>query len=1234
MKRNPMAQAPHVQVPMLSMSGCALRSLLRSLFAAMALASVVVAAPAVADNNRGHVLLSGYTTRGGSLGPAGASETHVYVFIDEVEGRIDTSLPADATLTLERNGVPLPAFTNIPVAAVMNGAQIDALYTPASEERRLARTRASLDGALADDAAVTALTFATRLAQANGAFAGVALPPVPEPPLDPTEQTLYDLLQLRTWSQLATRVDPNVAVARYRGFIDRAPPVLTAPLEVDVDEGPTAAYTVAPGHVYYRLIVRDSHGRLADLGRIDIALTPHRLPEPTGLSDVSHDQSRCDAPESGRSDGVIALTWQHPGANATEVFAHMQNTTGYDLWRSEAPCTTAGDVDLRAALVAAEASGPDGRLMIPGFVQVNDLPILIRPNPAGGRESEREGWNPAFSQWIDDRVSLTAAGFAPGDSVCYYVVGVDRTGNYGETASLVARVPDLTVPVAPWSVAAVPVSEATPDLTDPGDTYDTDVTTEDAFFLEWRSVEAKTWLADNALGRVGCNTVAAQTTGRLEVADDIAGCDDPRVFNVDVVEYAVYRFTDPEVAAAFVDSDGDGFADADEGQSADTPGAACDPRASGAAQDNYLAVGATVIEIDPDGVRRFRWRDTSPDGPAQSRNGVFWYRVASVGSNGLRSELSAPVRGHFVDKTKPDRPRDLRYGYCGTDVSLALVPNDAYQAADYTGQAHELRFYCVSPTSDEVQTPEEREASAFLRKIQGWLGTYPYVDWEPEPPEPGAPVLFGPARVVQLARDQICPFVDNAGSMNCEVFAEVVDPRGRVLGRVDVDACPFTIETDESCDAGFVSVTAGQVLEKPLRVDIPLAADECAGIATTINDRPYRLATVCGPGTKTVEVPPPDLGRRTTCLTVTKYAGGARTPSTGRALPCVEHQVASLVPPPPRLVALTLDPDSTNGQLTWKPPEQRIGGILVEYWNLKSGKRYSDFFGLESAQVPDSDVVDDLPLEAVLPQGTEEEWCVRAQSVAAATPEDNGGKLSAWTAPYCGARKRTPNVNLPEYLPWPKMKVPTQVADDYDVVYFAANGILGVQIATLSANDPDVPRAPPDTPPEEVGGLCGYQPQACNPATDYCFCGIAENCSTNPSASFLDCNFCGAVNKAMGSQGGFAVYRQARLPDPDGPGPLAADVGPYVQATPYLVGPYCMLDLERNQVVTRVWDPFFAVMALPPAAGQTEISQLAIYFTDRTPFQMGVQYRYQFVYFDENGEPSGYRNTKWKEVPQ
>ncbi len=357
-----------------------------------AILTVAAAAPGVhADDNRGHVLLSGYATRGGSLGPAGAAETHVYLFVDEIETRIDLALPADATLTLERNGVALAGFTNVPVSAVMTPAQIATLYAPTSEERRLAATRTSLDGVVANDAPVTALTFAQRLHDALATFVGIPVPPMPEAPYTPAEQAIVDGRQLRTWSMLASRVDPNVGAARFRGFIDRAPPTLGAPLAVDGDEGAGAAYTVLPGHVYYRLIVADGTRR-TDLGRVDIDLTPRRLPAPAGFADVSNDQSRCDAPESGRSDGVVALTWTHPGANASEVFAHQHNTAGYDLWRKDGACAAPGTVDLAALLVGAVASGPDGRLMIDGYTQVNDTPILIRPTPAGGpRERARGG---------------------------------------------------------------------------------------------------------------------------------------------------------------------------------------------------------------------------------------------------------------------------------------------------------------------------------------------------------------------------------------------------------------------------------------------------------------------------------------------------------------------------------------------------------------------------------------------------------------------------------------------------------------------------------------------------------------------------------------------------------------------------------------------------------------------------------------------------------------------------
>ncbi len=721
--------------------------------------------------------------------------------------------------------------------------------------------------------------------------------------------------------------------------------------------------------------------------------------------------------------------------------------------------------------------------------------------------------------------------------------------------------------------------------------------------------------------RVGCNTVEAQSTGRLLIADDVAVCDHARLVNVDVASYRVYRFVDPDIAGNFIDSDGDGYADRDEGTTADGIGSACNPSSAGAATVNHLAQGSFGSLIDTDGTRRITWRDTSDSGPTNEPGGVFWYRVASVGRSGKVSELGAPVRGLFVDMTKPNRLRTVSMGYCGPDTFLSAVPDSSLFAVDRSGEAAELRLYCM-PHQEGLPVFGPLRAEDFVERIQRWVASYPYRD---------DTASYPGQRVVLIERDPICAL---ALAANCDIEVEVVDPRGRVIGQYaipDEDGCAFTVETEISCTQGFVAVQPGDVVERPLEVRVPLTEGQCAGISGTIGDKQYRLTTVCGPGTKIVELDPPDLGPAFSCLSVTLYGGGARTPSTDTALPCVTHQKPSAVPPPPRLGSLTFNPDATFGDVTWFAPEQPIGGVLVEFWEAKTGKRNSGFFGPGTVAGAAVEHNDKISLDGPLPQGKEEEWCLRAQAVSQATKEDLGGKLSAWTAPMCGLRMRT--TGGVEYLPWPAMKVPEETGADMDVSYFRQDGVLAIQLATIPSGHPDMPKAFSSDDPQTAHAQCGYRPPSCNPDVSPCLCSARDNCDQNPTTYFLDCNYCQAVNKAAGSDTRMVVYRQSRTGDPDGNGPLAPEIGPFIQVSPFLDAPFCMVDIPRGEAVARVWDPFFAMLGFHPGGVNPDAQEFRLYFTDRVPHQIGLEYRYQFAYFDANGEPVSYRSSKWKEVP-
>jgi len=1189
---------------------------------------LVASAPARADEP-GHVILTGYASRCGTLTDPGATSTCVYLFIDEIEGRIDLALPPDATLTLERNGVALPSFSGIPVVANRSPAEVATFYAAPSESRRLAQTMVALDGALAGDDPVTAATFAPRLAAAAALFAGLPLPARPLPPHSPADLALIDNLQLRTFIDLAARVDVNVARARNRAFVDTAPPALTTPLVLG--SGPDAV-SVPVGSVFYRLVAQDSFGRTADLGRVLVSLAPFQLPRPATFLDVSHDQSRCDAPEWGRSHGNVALTWDHPGAGATERQAQMRNTVGYDLWRKAGRCSDPGTVDLAALMRTADGSSPDGRLLVPGFVQVNDLPLILRDPPASGRESDRPGWNAAFSQWVDDAQALTSAGFSPGDQVCYYVVGLDRTGNYGVTAGLVARVPDQLEPVGPWDATAVLSSEATADITPVADTvYDTTVTTEDDFFLEWSAVDVPNWVNTSAFGRVACNPVEARVTGRLDVADTADGCESPTTFNLDVERYVIYRFTSPDVAGRFMDSDGDGHADHDEGTTAENQGAACNPNVAGGGVDHRATGPFEVVNRD-DGTRRIRWRDNTPGGPVDQKGTEFWYRVASVGTNGRTSALSAPIRGIFFDKTKPERLTndEIRFGFCGPDVYPNPVPDVQAWAFDTTGQAATLRIFCRPLGEGPIVEGGPVAPDAFLTRISSWLGDFPYVEVDESHPTEG--------RVVYPDRERVCPL---AASSTCRLEADVVDPRGRVIGQVvipDDQDCAFTVESHTSCDAGFVEVDHGSVVDEPLTLTLPLADGECAGVFSTINEQRFRLTTLCGPNNKTLVLPTPSLGPARTCLSVTVYSEGGRVPSTDTPLPCTTQIPPGKVPPPPRLSALALPADTPNATLTWAGPDQAIAGIIIEFWDKATPTRTTAFFQADKVTGDQTPYLDEFPLGGVLPAGLEQEWCVRAQAVSAGTPKDLGGKLSEWTTPLCGLRRHAPNTALPEYIRWPAQKTPTRVTPDLVLEELRRDELLVVRMGTIASGHPQMPRGVvwSEDESELCENACGCAPPPCNPTVSQCLCISNTDCGRSQPTGTTTCDLCPTAISALGDNRRFIAYRQSRLTDPDGDGPLSADVGPWVQASPLIDKPWCTFDAYRannRDVNARMWDPYFALVAFAAPGAPVNEPEYRVYFTDRLPSQVGVAYRFQFVFFDEDGEPMSYRQTQWLEIP-
>ena len=1073
----------------------------------------------------------------GSITAPGQGSLGVYLRWDVIEGEV----PADVDrFEIERDGVNI---ASLPARGVMSSADIAALYQGASQDRRRRELIDRLDR-LDDGVSVT-----------DGNFA----------------QVLRDrLLNDSLWAYFGSRLDFNIARARFRGWLDT---------------GFNASAAVLTYSLY---AVNTASGTRRLVGRVEVKpSSPVMVPEAADFRQLRADElGRCDAPERYRAHGVVELNWDTPGANATEKFANALAVGGYDLYRTVDNVSSATPRDLRTLFsgVAHDATGKP-KLDGLGLEKVNDLPIVIGGSLA--TESRREGWNPGFSQFRETLQDLLAKGLRPGDRRAYYLVARDFSGNYGRTATLVVTVPDTLAPPPPWRVRTEHDSAS------------------NRFELVWNQVDVLNFHSDHA-GRTWCNLDQARIERRLTFVPEGEQCDarPPIEVDLDVSAYLVYRFEDPQEAAAFQDSDGDGVSDSAE-RTATGPGTACNPAASPAGAMNRLiaTVPASAAVSVGGGRNVVRFADTEP---AVRKGRVFWYRIASIDVQGNVGELSPPVRALFPERRRPARPlpTDFRFGTpaCRHLAFATGNPDENAFARDFssTNQADQVRVRC-------------ERAGAAVRDF--------FFDLVPDPN-----AFNGDTRAVYLDTAACQQIVSACRSLKANSMElAYLDLQGKPLGNSIVSQgllfqeCPTSYSSWLLEDCGTAGspaikpVTPNRVISPPLVLDPGTAVTECIDIYRTINGDTSRERRVCPPFSGPIELNPAGMGGDKVCYAIA-YSNENGEVSPRLELPCV-ILASRYDPGVPQPIEIVASATAATAQLSWLPPEQPVTGTLLEWFRKSPLPAVGETVRFSSFEPHAGRSAKDGPIQVTveittLPAGTDwrEEWCFRARSLnEGATGE---GALSEWSALRCGFR-RPPSAAVPTYLPWPETERPPYLgrmaaayfrSDDVPVIRLggALDGLFSTAQCKLSV-DQFACSGPEPGPECFAGGDAGGQTVACSP-------GI-----------------CRGINGQLAGMLRFVAYRQSATDPAD-----TSSWRPFVQVSPLVDHFHCDLtSVDRGSISFS--DPFVKIVELTAPAADWAGKRAV--FIDQAPHETGRWYRYQLVYFDEQGEIVGYRDTDWLKVP-
>ncbi len=291
---------------------------------------------------------------------------------------------------------------------------------------------------------------------------------------------------------------------------------------------------------------------------------------------------------------------------------------------------------------------------------------------------------------------------------------------------------------------------------------------------------------------------------------------------------------------------------------------------------------------------------------------------------------------------------------------------------------------------------------------------------------------------------------------------------------------------------------------------------------------------------------------------------------------------------------------ANKASLEWLPPEQSVVGTLLQWRRTDDNSGGAHFFphaGITAQDGPMTFGGVDLG-SSLNPNDASQEWCFKARSIGGETTSGS----SEWSAELCSLRL-PPGQVYPVYLPWPAIPTPGNI-ENLAATYLPLEGLPAVVIGEFTPNA--------EFPLQHL-------PTACLGKDGN---GNDQPCIA-PLLSSTEDYFCSNLKKAVAPRLGFVAYRQSRQD------PLDGNPTEFHQVSPLVDRVHCWnkaLSYQTALPVIRgtLEDPFIELVHF-----SFQASEQALIWTDRSPHEVGLEYRYQFVYFTDRGEILGDRTTGW-----
>ena len=214
---------------------------------------------------------------------------------------------------------------------------------------------------------------------------------------------------------------------------------------------------------------------------------------------------------------------------------------------------------------------------------------------------------------------------------------------------------------------------------------------------------------------------------------------------------------------------------------------------------------------------------------------------------------------------------------------------------------------------------------------------------------------------------------------------------------------------------------------------------------------------------------------------------------------------------------------------------------------------------------------------------------------------------SSWSAEMCGLRL-PPNEVYPQYLPWPRVPTPGELKS-LEASYLPKEGLPAVLLGENTLIN--------------AGSAVGLLSNCLGTESN----GSDSACIATPEIVSDEAGFCSKIQASVGARLGFVAYRQSRQ--------HAADPNPseFHQVSPLIDQVHCWEELTEQYLTGsaargHLDDPFVELVRFS-ATSSFHAGENGLVFVDRSPHEVGLQFRYQLVYFANDHEIVGYRTTDW-----